>query len=53
MLAAFLKASRSLLFCLDPLIVETLSAEMSPVGAGQAFAVVHLPCCYCKSLTTA
>jgi hypothetical protein len=49
MLAAFLKASQPLL-CQDPLVVEVMSAQVSPVGAGQAFAVVHLPCCYHKNL---
>ncbi len=49
MLAAFLKALQPLL-CQDPLIVEVVSAQVPPIGANQAFAVVHLPCCYHKKL---
>ncbi len=46
MLAAFLKALQPLL-CL---IVAVMSAQVSPVGAGQAFAIVHLCCCNHQNL---
>lgn len=49
MLAAFLTAPQPLL-CRDPLVVEVLSVQLSPVGAGQALAVVHVPCCCHKDL---